>query len=230
MNGDEDLGEDITMKGDKFHFAQNIQLSAEPEAAAAVKADYPPPEKVHTLDPKIAKAHTTFYNAKSLVGVEQDLRTAFYAQYDRQNHLWRTDDALVATESADVPQIHPYNYNPWVYKFSRDAMGPHSQHIDDDPEDSRPKSKEELANSPEAIAKAEKAAAEEKKLKDDKIGMKNAAEAKQTAEQEKKADAEALEGALKKADIAEEMEKVSKKEEKKAELLMTNYNDKFYNA
>ena len=24
MNGDEDLGEDITMKGDKFHFAQNI--------------------------------------------------------------------------------------------------------------------------------------------------------------------------------------------------------------
>ena len=28
MNGDEDLGEDITMKGDKFHFAQNlIQLN-----------------------------------------------------------------------------------------------------------------------------------------------------------------------------------------------------------
>jgi len=26
MNGDEDLGEDITMKGDKFHFAQNVQL------------------------------------------------------------------------------------------------------------------------------------------------------------------------------------------------------------
>merc|ERR1719486_868100 len=50
-------------------------------------------------------------------------------------------------------------------------MGPHSQHIDDDPEDSRPKSKEELASSPEAIAKAEKAAAEEKKLKDDKIAM-----------------------------------------------------------
>jgi len=26
MNGDEDLGEDIAMKGDKFHFAQNVQL------------------------------------------------------------------------------------------------------------------------------------------------------------------------------------------------------------
>jgi hypothetical protein len=25
MNGDEDLGEDITMKGDKFHFVQNRQ-------------------------------------------------------------------------------------------------------------------------------------------------------------------------------------------------------------
>merc|ERR1712046_209760 len=215
------------MKGDKFHFAQNVQLSAEPAAAATVKGDYPPPEKVHTLDPKIAKAHTTFYNAKSLVGVDQDVRTAFYAQYDKQNGLWRVDDSLIGTEAADVPQIHPYNYNPWVYKFSRDAMGPHSQHIDDDPEDSRPKSKEELANTPEALEKAEKAAAEEKKLKDDKIEMKNNAEAKLSDEEAKKADAEALEGALKKADTAEEMEKISKKEEKKAELLMTNYNDKF---
>jgi hypothetical protein len=35
MNGDEDLGEDITLKGDKFHFAQNpslSQLRANPEA------------------------------------------------------------------------------------------------------------------------------------------------------------------------------------------------------
>ena len=74
MNGDEDLGEDITMKGDKFHFAQNVQLSAEPAATAPAAANstapsagtpaklYPAPEKVHTLDPKIAKAHTTFYD------------------------------------------------------------------------------------------------------------------------------------------------------------------------
>jgi hypothetical protein len=74
MNGDEDLGEDITMKGDKFHFVQNyLQLSAEPAANATASANatapsagtpaklYPAPEKVHTLDPKIAKAHTTFY-------------------------------------------------------------------------------------------------------------------------------------------------------------------------
>jgi hypothetical protein len=41
-------------------------MEAEPEAkaAAGTQASYPPPEKVHTLDPKIAKAHTTFYNGK----------------------------------------------------------------------------------------------------------------------------------------------------------------------
>jgi hypothetical protein len=26
LNGDEDLGEDITMKGDKFHFVQNNNM------------------------------------------------------------------------------------------------------------------------------------------------------------------------------------------------------------
>ena len=43
-------------------------MMAEPAADAkstvASKADYPAPEKVHVLDPKIAKAHTTFYNNK----------------------------------------------------------------------------------------------------------------------------------------------------------------------
>merc|ERR1719163_695890 len=57
MNGDEDLGQDITMKGEKFHYNQNslVQMYAEPAAAV------PPPEKVSILDPKIAKTHTTFY-------------------------------------------------------------------------------------------------------------------------------------------------------------------------
>ena len=73
MNGDEDLGEDITMKGDKFHFNQYVMMDAEPAANATANATasagtpaakYPAPEKVHTLDPKIAKAHTTFYNGK----------------------------------------------------------------------------------------------------------------------------------------------------------------------
>lgn len=121
MNGDEDLAEDITMKGDKFHYVQqNVTTPAdskkitkkgdeetkkaapaaeeakaapkeekkeaaaggattgaaagcnpgetasvdgncyfEGEAFAQVYAD--PPEKVHTLDPKIARTHTSFY-------------------------------------------------------------------------------------------------------------------------------------------------------------------------
>jgi hypothetical protein len=131
--------------------------------------------------------------------------------------------------------IHPYNYNPWVYKFSRDAMGPHSQHIDDDPEDSRPKSKEELAGTPDAMAKKEAADAAEKKLKDAAQEMKDGAEKEPSKADEAKKDAEALDAAMKKADLAEAVAKVEKKEEKKeekkAELLMFRENipNRFYN-
>merc|ERR1719321_1567066 len=60
MNGDEDLGQDITMKGEKFHYQQQqlIALNGDGDKAAAA---VPPPEKVSILDPKIAKTHTTFY-------------------------------------------------------------------------------------------------------------------------------------------------------------------------
>ena len=61
MNGDEDLGQDITMKGEKFHYNQNVQLEGEGDAKAEA---VPPPEKVSILDPKIAKTHTTFYGQK----------------------------------------------------------------------------------------------------------------------------------------------------------------------
>jgi len=113
MNGDEDLGEDISMKGDKFHFNQYVMMDAEPAANATANATvsagtpaskYPAPEKVHTLDPKIAKAHTTFYDKQqSLLQIDPDVRTAFYAQYDKQNGLWRTSDELVAIEGDTVP-------------------------------------------------------------------------------------------------------------------------------
>jgi len=119
--------------------------------------------------------------------------------------------------------IHPYNYDPWVYKFSRDAMGPHSQHIDDDPEDSRPKTKEELANTPDALAKKEAAEAEEKKIKDEKTAMKDGAEKEPSKATEAKEDAANLEKALKSSDAKAEIEKVekteAKEEEKKAELV-----------
>ena len=72
MNGDEDLGEDITMKGDKFHFAQNVQLSGEPAAKPSTDVTYDTKgyganggvEKLSFFDPKVAKAHTSFYNKK----------------------------------------------------------------------------------------------------------------------------------------------------------------------
>ena len=83
--GDADMGLKIQMKGDKFDsYKQNlvqipeyhnqrllqIEMSEEPvavveDAKATPKAaavEVLAPEKVHTLDPKIAKSHTTFYN------------------------------------------------------------------------------------------------------------------------------------------------------------------------
>ena len=60
MNGDEDLGQDITMKGEKFHYNQMIQLNGD-DAPAAAAAAVPAPEKVSVLDPKICKTHTSFY-------------------------------------------------------------------------------------------------------------------------------------------------------------------------
>merc|ERR1719163_2150757 len=69
MNGDEDLGEDITMKGDKFHFNQFAQLRADPPSTGVVydTKGYGPNggvEKLSFFDPKVAKAHTSFYNKK----------------------------------------------------------------------------------------------------------------------------------------------------------------------
>ena len=70
MNGDEDLGEDITMKGDKFHFVQGLaQTKADPPSTAVVydTKGYGANggvEKLSFFDPKIAKAHTSFYNKK----------------------------------------------------------------------------------------------------------------------------------------------------------------------
>ena len=70
MNGDEDLGEDITMKGDKFHFVQGLaQTHADPPSTDVVydTKGYGANggvEKLSFFDPKIAKAHTSFYNKK----------------------------------------------------------------------------------------------------------------------------------------------------------------------
>merc|ERR1719224_424228 len=68
MNGDEDLCEDITMKGDKFHFVQGL-AQADPPSTGVVydTKGYGANggvEKLSFFDPKVAKAHTSFYNKK----------------------------------------------------------------------------------------------------------------------------------------------------------------------
>ena len=56
------------------------------------------PEKVHTLDPKIAKEHTTFY--------------------DKRNQVWRTEPQVMG----QVYPIYPGKIDPWVYEFSLESM------------------------------------------------------------------------------------------------------------
>ena len=55
MNGDEDLGEDIIMKGKPFHYDQKA-LAQIKEAPVADEA-----EKVSVLQTPIAGTHTSFY-------------------------------------------------------------------------------------------------------------------------------------------------------------------------
>ena len=88
MNGDEDLGQDIIMKGKPFHYNQKLAQEAPEEGSAAEekaeakedskmaeaeakgkKADDAAkvkpvgnPEKVSVLESVIAKEHTTFYD------------------------------------------------------------------------------------------------------------------------------------------------------------------------
>ena len=58
MNGDEDLGEDIIMKGEPFHYNQK-KLAQVSEAPVADEA-----EKVSVLQTPIAGGHTSFYVQK----------------------------------------------------------------------------------------------------------------------------------------------------------------------
>ena len=262
MNGDEDLGEDITMKGNKFHFIQQQNALAQEDPAKTEKVETLEPEKVHTLDPKIAKSHTTFYNRDNLVQLEGEgegegnkgyprpeqvhnldpmvytnisnmknyshvlnpsngYRTAFY---DKQNNDQVSDMQLLQ----ETPAIHPYNYDPWVYQFSRQNIRPYSGHINEDPEESRPKSQEEIDALP---ANVKRRADWQKTLK----AVADAKEAQSAAvdplnvDPEAKAAAEAADDKKLVADALAKADKAAaapKKEEAKAALAQT---EAFYN-
>ena len=198
MNGDEDLGEDITMKGDKFHYLQqNVTTPADSkkitkkakgdddkkapaaeekkeeaapkeekkEAAAggaatgcnpgeiasvdgncyfegeAVQVSADPPEKVHTLDPKIARTHTSFYGqtapTANLLQVDDgkhetekvhvlepipshiasfndfpNQRTAFYAQLDEEPAAKKYEGHFQSTDEKYVRKYDTKGYGP----------------------------------------------------------------------------------------------------------------------
>jgi len=65
MNGDEDLSEDITMKGDKFHY---MQVGA-PTNQEALQLFANPPEKVLEMDPKYGRTYTSFYAQQKSKGI-----------------------------------------------------------------------------------------------------------------------------------------------------------------
>lgn len=148
-------------------------------------------------------------------------RTAFY---DKKNGLWRQDSVsdMQLLQSEETPAIHPYNYDPWVYHFSRQNMRPYSSHIKEDPEESRPKTEEEIAALPENVAKAAKAAKEEAALKLAKDAQTAAVDPLNVANSDPAAkaaleaadDKKLVDEALKNADKAAAAPK--KKEEKKA--------------
>ena len=265
MNGDEDLGEDITMKGNKFHFIQQQNALAQEDPAKTEKVETLEPEKVHTLDPKIAKSHTTFYNRDNLVQLEGEgegegnkgyprpeqvhnldpmvytnisnmknyshvlnpsngYRTAFY---DKQNNDQVSDMQLLQ----ETPAVHPYNYDPWVYQFSRQNIRPYSGHINEDPEESRPKSQEEIDALPANVKrradwqKTLKAVADAKEAQSAAVDPLNVA----NSNPEAKAAAEAADDKKLVADALAKADKAAaapKKEEAKAALAQT---EAFYN-
>ena len=61
MNGDEDLGVDIKMKGEPFHFEQKAAQTEQKGDDWNANGE---PEKVSILQTPIAKTHTTFYGEK----------------------------------------------------------------------------------------------------------------------------------------------------------------------
>ena len=115
FDGDEDLGEDIIIGGEPFHFRQKqtsmVQTSSPEDYIVKPREALPrkqwtednmslPEERVSILEPVIARQHTTFY--------------------DKQNGLWRHNRLA---QKKDPDAIAPGDYDPWVYSFSKDNMG-----------------------------------------------------------------------------------------------------------
>ena len=78
MNGDEDLGQDIIMKGEKFHYVGK-------DAGLVQLQEDPTPEKVVVMEPIPNQALSNGAAGEGLEAFPNAPRTAFYAQYDEEN-------------------------------------------------------------------------------------------------------------------------------------------------
>ena len=163
-------------------------------------------------------------NYSHVLNPSNGYRTAFY---DKQNNNQVSDMQLLQ----ETPAVHPYNYDPWVYQFSRQNIRPYSGHINDDPEDSRPKSQEEIDALPANVKrradwqKTLKAVADAKEAQSAAVDPMNVA----NANPEAKAAAEAADDKKLVADALAKGDKAAaapKKEEAKAALAQT---EAFYN-
>ena len=79
MNGDEDLGQDIIMKGEKFHYV------GKDAGLVQLHGDDPTPEKVVVMEPIPNQALSNGAAGEGLEAFPNAPRTAFYAQYDEEN-------------------------------------------------------------------------------------------------------------------------------------------------
>jgi len=103
MNGDEDLGQDIIMKGEKFHYV------GKDAGLVQLQGDDPTPEKVVVMEPIPNQALSNGAGGEGLEAFPNAPRTAFYVQYDRANQLWREqlaqDGGLPYTQQIAGPDV-----------------------------------------------------------------------------------------------------------------------------
>jgi hypothetical protein len=113
MRGDEDLGQDITMKGQPFHYSQqpankaNVQLNGD-DGKFNANAE---PEKVHDLIPET-------YNKLSNQSPQDNnlnyphARTAFYAQASNKGVQWTEGNGSLHLKESALLSLSLVSHRP----------------------------------------------------------------------------------------------------------------------
>ena len=143
MNGDEDLGQDIIMKGKPFHYNQAMaqdedkaeakeeekmkEADAKAKKAEAEVKKIGAPEKVSILETAIAKEHTTFYDKQApkkeeFVQIGDDKAVKGYESVDAQAEKVSVLDIGEVTRSNSKDQF-PGPYRTAFYVQVDDESG-----------------------------------------------------------------------------------------------------------